>query len=112
MENNIDKDIEFLKGKVEDVEAIENVLSELDKHQEAHKILVNLNSNLKSELEIYKKINKKLCETIDLLAEEKEAGYFCRAFIKSQQTCDNHETCAECIIDWARKEVEKCSNQK
>lgn len=65
---------------------------------------------LQKELETYKKIDDKLCETIDLLAEEKEAGYFCRAFIKSQQICDNHETCAACIIDWARKEVENGNN--
>ena len=85
------------------VNSIENVLSELNKYQEAYKIFVNLNSNLKSELETYKKIAEKLGEFVGF----RTTG--CPYIPKKpcHNNIDYGKSCKECIIDWARKEVLK-----
>ena len=111
-DKNIDKDLEILKEFIkkdyepwsfyekqgdelfELQETIENILSETNKYQEAYKIFVNLNSNLKSELETYKKIAEKLAEQ-----------WFSMADILILN--GNHIHSAIEIIDWAKNEVLK-----
>lgn len=71
--------------------------------------LMNLGISLnetteKSELETYKKIAEKLA---DLLLKGDEVPYICD--IVFDEHCNTYKTgeCNKCIIDWARKEVEK-----
>ena len=61
------------------------------------------NINLKKELETYKKIAEKLAE---LLHRGDEVDYICDLILNEH--CDTYKTgeCNQCIIDWARKEVE------
>ena len=59
------------------------------------------------ELETYKKIAEKLAEEIsytdNLICKYLDAIDKC----KYEARKDNTNTCKQCIIDWARKEVEK-----
>ena len=101
-----------LKGK------IENVLSELEeykKHKKYHceqleKVLSEIESyknRENKELETYKKIAEKLAEEV-----KKDVVYYDRTGIVSCELYDkcskntNGALCVDCIIDWARKEVE------
>ena len=120
MKNNIDEHIKLLEEYLKcmrDVPvganvcvlwAIENVLSELKQKNEeldVERKLTEYNNmiikELKSELETYKKIAEKLAEEL---------------YMTSNNCCcqECEELCPEinpkskqCIIDWARKEVEK-----
>lgn len=64
----------------------------------------------KAELETYKKIAEKLAEEVDSLSNELQLTNedlffkYCDLFAEENK-CDNE--CSKCIIDWARKEVEK-----
>ena len=114
MKNNIDKDIEIIKTKIEyyknnpegcnwrlsfedteDIQAIENVLSELENKDEQlqelkenNRDMFSYQADLKSELETYKEIAERLADIVALNTVPKEE-------------------CKQCIIDWARNEVEK-----
>ena len=85
------------------VEKLEKELENKDKQIaleiKGRDILVNLNDNLKSELETYKKIEEKINQKRHYCLEIPEEH--CRKYPTSE--------CGKCIIDWARKEVEKCS---
>jgi chromosome segregation ATPase len=108
---NIDKDIEYLKGYKYDNEvkqAIENVLKELEElqddlsiHEETSFEFQEENIKLRKELETYKKIAKKLADKL----VEIEDG--CKHI--PTEICNEYSNgrCIKCIIDWARKEVEK-----
>ena len=109
-DKNIDKDIEMLKEAVDvltgnatsikldfegTAQAIENVLSELEKQKNfvEHlgwngERLQDLLNKSDKELETYKKMVEKLADIVALNTVPKEE-------------------CNQCIIDWARKEVEK-----
>ena len=110
----IDKDIELvsnlknveLKGKVNEqyiyakipeeyLNAIENVLKELEnyKSQKIYHCYQYEVYELSKELETYKKIAEKL-------AYELDKTVFCTG-----EKCTNK--CKQCIIEWARKEVDK-----
>ena len=54
------------------------------------------------ELETYKKIAEKLAERVDKLDEENYN--YCQS---GETHCKETNRCIQCIIDWARKEVEK-----
>ena len=80
----------------EDVQAIENVLKELEnyKSQKIYHCYQYEVYELLKELETYKKM-------AELLAEDK--------IIPKCRNCSDEDTheCTECALDWARKEVEK-----
>ena len=88
MKNNIDEDIKYLKNYKYDNEvrqAIDNVLS---------------------ELEIYKKIVPFMADFINMYTLSGEENQYCHRVIDCQEI-GGGRSCIECIIDWARKEVEK-----
>ena len=58
------------------------------------------------ELETYKKIAEKLADELRYQKGMKQDYMFC-VDICGDNWCDE-ENCKQCIIDWARKEVEKC----
>jgi DNA-binding protein H-NS len=125
---NIDKDIEILKELAEDtirykmVEtdaymagAITRVLKELENKDEQiqelkenNRDMFSYQADLKQELETYKKIAEWLIrysieKSIKIFGEEK-----CE-YARKNKNCPNfsEENCIQCIIEWARKEVEK-----
>ena len=73
---------------------------EIQKAKENH--LKNRISELKSELETYKKIAEKLAIRMALKSDD---CFFCENYNGSK--CEKYETKQQCIIEWARKEVEK-----
>lgn len=130
-DKNIDKDIKVLKEIAEAIwcdgdvyltenhkQAIENVIATLKKLEivnckileEKVKIITRnrkIIDNLKSELETYKKIAEKLADKLEF---HYDYDYVC--FIKGdygqcREKKENSKTCKDCIIDWARNEVEK-----
>ena len=73
-------------------------------------ILVNLNKDLKTELETYKKIAEKLATK---LADWKFEEIICGQTDCKHIEVQNGGKCIgekDCIIDWARKEVDKDDN--
>ena len=119
--NNIKRDVDTDKV----ISSIENVLSELERY----KRIANMNlkdseefnknmcehrcpiksdyEEVKQELETYKKIAEKLADRIALTNELYwfQDGFQCDIF---DCVCkDVNKDCTQCIIDWARKEVEK-----
>lgn len=116
---NIDKDIEILKEHIKELDE-EKVLygGFLSRKQAISNVLTQLNTNkydinnyeeriisLKSELETYKKIAEKLAEWARL----SWCRYGCCEPTKLCKHCPkaSEEKGVKCIIDWARKEVEK-----
>lgn len=117
---NIDKDIERCKELIKtehsnwigmsNQDAIENVLSELESRISKEEKMKDLISKLKIELETYKKIAEKLAEELDKVTEEftREEYYEDYEFCNHRCCIENFNIkCKQCIIDWARKEVEK-----
>lgn len=149
---NIDKDIETIKDLIEysqnmindmeyekpveitiykeDIQAIENVLSELEKKDKIIKIDEMMSKEdgiyiqeLKSELEKYKKAyeletyeRQKFIEELETykkiaekLADLIVAKVGTRTHICKNMNCDKEKAifCNGCALDWARKEVEK-----
>ena len=125
IEGNFERDkIEHYKGSYKmgffyysDIkDAISNVLKELEKKDEDffkfQTEYVELRKKLEKkyeELETYKKIAEKLAEKIQIGLYrniDKPRDEIC---VKNEGTdiCKNNDFCIECIIDWARKEVEK-----
>ena len=96
----------------EDFQAIENVLAELNK-KDGEIAFLNLakisletqNEDLKDELETYKKIAEKLAEEIDNYDTYNENDKYCQFDYGFCMLKD--KKCVDCIIEWARKEVEK-----
>ena len=82
--------------------AIENMLSEFEGLREFSAETVRRNAELQVELEIYKKIAERLAKRIDKLDEENYN--YCQS---GETHCKETNRCIQCIIDWARKEVEK-----
>ena len=79
--------------------------------EELYTIICEWENSLK-ELETYKKIAEKLAEKIQIGLYrniDKPRDEIC---VKNEGTdiCKNNDFCIECIIDWARKEVEDDSN--
>ena len=100
--NNLDEDIKILKELAEDT--IKYNMVETDAYMAGAIIRV-----LK-ELETYKKIAEKLAEEVHYLSEDLQLTNenltfkYCDLFAEENK-CENE--CSKCIIDWARKEVEK-----
>lgn len=68
--------------------------------------------NILSELETYKKIAEKLAEHIDYYTyrgggNSYDIDYGCDFQLQTKCVCEDKKDCKQCIIDWARKEVEK-----
>ena len=124
IENNIDKDIEkyfdikkiplqdiirlFKREGIENFviarrEKFENVISEFKETKDTLKCTQDSWYKDTQELEKWKKIAEKLAA---LLLNGDEAPYVCD--IIDDEHCDNYtsDECEQCIIDWARKEVE------
>lgn len=129
---NIDKDIErvksivkvhndFLKGcndqkiSENEIHAIENVLKELEKKDIEisrlkdeldydHKEYKRMSRDTKKELETYKKMAEKLAEYITITDINEDV--ICDSV--PEEICEQRAIgdCKQCIIDWARKEVE------
>ena len=112
---NIDKDIEIVKGikrtsltggfdkQTIRLNAISNILKALEGKDcvietQAHNedVYEELVEKLEKELETYKKIAEKLAEYIA------EKSNFCANKCCMNEECHDND----CIIDWARKEVE------
>ena len=119
-DKNIDKDIEILKEHIKELDE-EKVLygGFLSRKQAIENVLRNLkikeieNKDLKEKLyiqgnltETYKKIAEKLAEWARL----SWCRYGCCEPTKLCKHCSkaSEEKGVKCIIDWARKEVEKC----
>ena len=119
---NIDKDIEKLEKAIKvltgndtgikldfegTAQAIENVLSTLKRERAKIKVLSKINKEIFDEKETYKKIAEKLAHYIWKYDS-------CEYEIGKNGKCEGYyidKDCTEkCIIDWARKEVEKDGN--
>ena len=118
---NIDKDIEILeelkeflqRNDVEDmfssfdeeIQAIENVLSGLEKYKKAYELETYERQKFIDELETWKKIAEKLAEHIS------RRCYYVDDYSNScdviEDSCFEDKDCKQCIIGWTRKEVEK-----
>ena len=95
--SDLDKDIEILKELVNDVfKAEDDEVIEMDCYRAGA-----ITRTLK-ELETYKKIAERLAKRIDKLDEENYN--YCQS---GETHCKETNRCIQCIIDWARKEVEK-----
>ena len=123
--NNLDEDIKIVEdarkflakiGLIKERDAISNLLSELEQykedlieHEKTSFEFQELYIKTKLELETYKKIAEKLAE---LLYRGDETDYICDLILGEH--CVKYETgeCTECIIDWARKEVESENKNK
>ena len=102
---NIDKDIKRCKELIKEEhsnwigltnqEAIENVLSELEKNKKAVDNLLVKNAELRVELETWKKI-------AEILAELYASDLWLQGKIEKHEI----ELITKANIDWARKEVE------
>lgn len=130
MEENIDVDIkiaeEFIKKDYEPwsfyekqgdelfelQESIKNILKSLKSYREDynHRCQLAIDraeevEKLNSELEIYKKIAEKLAEYISRRCHYVDA--YSNSCDVIEDSCFEDKDCKQCIIDWARKEVEK-----
>ena len=109
MKNNIDEDISNVNFLIRDLKAmsynetfinsISNVLTQLNTNKYDINNYEERITSLKSELETYKKIAEKLARSSNII-KHKEI-----CINVSDDECDK-KTCEQCIIDWARKEVE------
>lgn len=86
-----------------EIQALENVLSELKETKETLKCTQDSWYKDTQELETYKKIAEKLA---DLLLKGDESPYICDLIF--DEHCNSYKAgeCGNCIIDWARNEVE------
>lgn len=109
--SDIDKDIERVKElhstiyeggdyiylNKNDKQALGNALKELETRSVQVSVQVQ-------DLETWKKIAEKLADILSLKPDEKSAKNYCNG----EWSCLSKKkmTCKQCIIDWARKEVE------
>ena len=130
---NIDKDINYLKRQIEtserqfeeigvgclsskEIEAISNVISELDETKATLKCTQDSWYKDTQELETWKKIAEKLAERFAKTSDYSYEGnnfYYCGAIedtCKISEVSIPNEVCKQCIIDWAKREVEKNEN--
>lgn len=91
MEHSIDEDIS------------DNYFKYIQEKNKYDKLLILFNEKDK-ELETYKKIAEKLADTLRYYNGMQQVQEFC-IDICEDKLCDE-ENCKQCIIDWARKEVE------
>lgn len=129
MKNNIDKDIETLKKRetmsliqiirtfkregienfaVVKLESLDNVLSELERYKKAYELETYERQKFIDELETYKKIAEKLADYI--VITDINEDIICADI--PEEICEQRAIgdCKQCIIDWARKEVENEQN--
>ena len=119
-DKNIDKDIwrckeliGFVGCELREIEAqsIENVLSELETKIGQTHLLSEEVFCLNKELETYKKIAEKLAVEVEILDDKisAEIGNYTKGYCNIENGCifNYKRKCSECILDWARKEVEK-----
>ena len=117
---NIDEDIEieFVKEKIEEctriIQSVSNMESKktYSKERTKFKKVLNLIENKDKELETYKKIAEKLAEQVkrDTVFYDTDGISSCDLSEEKYCKCSKHNNganCKQCIIDWARKEVEK-----
>ena len=97
-------------------EAINVALSELENLKWKNEIYVKSIKSHKSaiekqekELETYKKIAEFMADFINMYTLSGEENQYCHRVIDCQ-VIGGSRSCIECIIDWARKEVENESN--
>lgn len=94
--SNIDKDIEIVKEELNNWKkrfGIEGSVA----------INAQSISNVLSELETYKKIVEKLAFKVN----ELDISGSCHLLLPKDWDCKKYKNCEQCVIDWARKEVEK-----
>ena len=116
---NIDKDIEILEKAIKvltgndtgieldfegTAQAIENVLSTLKREKAKVRGLSKINKEIFDELETYKKIAKHLAYAIEHNLQDDIITDILCDFTRDNKLCS--EKCINCILDWARKEVE------
>jgi hypothetical protein len=101
---NIDKDREIVKEAV-DVLTGKATSVKLDFEGTAQAI-----ENVLSELETYKKIAEKLAGELEIHYDYEYVCIIKGDYAQCREKKENSKTCNQCIIDWARKEVEKDEN--
>ena len=131
--SNLDEDIEilddfvdFLKEEYSNADAyiksLSNVLSELEEYQKHKKYHCEQLEKVLSEIESYKNRENKELETYKKIAEKLAERYialenrldetveidddYCN-FDSIQCFSFKEKSCYQCLLDWARKEVEK-----
>ena len=115
--SDLDKDMEkldgfFNKGWACDLDEIHsivaNIADEREKYKQAYELETYERQKFIDELETYKKIAEKLAEQVlksDIELEKTDDEY-CK-FEVLKCFSQKEKSCKQCIIDWARKEVEK-----
>ena len=106
MKNNIDEDIKTVKEFKENGYATLMIKYDKDRIQ-TNTMVERALENVLSELETYKKIAEKLAELINNHDIDEDV---CRQMGKDFECTlfnQDEKFCVQCIIDWARKEVEK-----
>lgn len=97
IENNSNKAIEELK--------------EFINNNEVQNISVFTAKKILSELETYKKIVPFMADFINMYTLSGEENQYCHRVVDCQEI-GGSRSCIECIIDWARKEVENENKNK
>lgn len=96
---------------IEDVDLLDDYAEEL----EICETLLNLIEKQQKELETYKKIGEKLAGEVENLDDRlsAEIGNYIKGYCNIEKGCifNYKRKCSECIIDWARKEVENENNR-
>ena len=105
--SDIDKDIEIVKDLISfNIECAKNCEGKTLK--DIYIARSKAIENVLSELETYKKIAKKLAEEIYIYDAHNEYGKYCQ--FKNTLCNTQDDECTQCIIDWARNEVENEEN--
>ena len=86
---------------IEKTKAYDNCVFPIGTRGEFGALYISDLKSLLSELEKYKKIAERLAKRIDKLDEENYN--YCQS---GETHCKETNRCIQCIIDWARKEVE------
>lgn len=100
MKNNIDG---FEGEKIECSEFTEKVGKDIIDYKFEYKTHLKIIEMQHKELETYKKIAEKLAFKVS----ELDISGSCHLLLPKDWDCKKYKNCEECIIDWARKEVEK-----
>ena len=117
--SDLDKDIERCKELMKEEhsnwigmtnqDAIYNVLFNLENYRSGcrkvtyeKEAYIRVCNELKTELETYKKIAEKLAEEVNIKIIKKSCSY-----PNTKCLFNKERRCSECVLDWARKEVEK-----
>ena len=100
--NNLDEDIKI----VEKLKEFMKINGFLDYYNNVDKEVQAL-EHLLSELETYKEIAEKLADELEFHYDYEYVCYIKADYGQCREKKENSKTCRQCILEWARKEVEK-----